>query len=77
MSTRVLVAGTFDPEFARNRVLVSLLEQEGFEVEIVRRSSGDASALCSSTSRSYACCAAVSPRIPVSSGASRGPSAPT
>ena len=37
MSTRVLLAGTFDPEFARNRVLVSLLEQERLEVEIARR----------------------------------------
>jgi glycosyltransferase involved in cell wall biosynthesis len=37
LSIRVLLAGTFDPEFARNRVLVSLLEREGFEVEIARR----------------------------------------
>ncbi len=37
MSTRVLLAGTFDPDFARNRVLVSLLERGGFEVETARR----------------------------------------
>ena len=37
MSTRVLLAGTFDPDFARNRVLVSLLEREGFEIEVARR----------------------------------------
>jgi glycosyltransferase involved in cell wall biosynthesis len=34
VSARVLVAGTFDPEFARNRVLVSLLRREGFDVQI-------------------------------------------
>ena len=37
MSLRVLLAGTFDPDFARNRVLVSLLEREGFEIEVARR----------------------------------------
>lgn len=37
MSIRVLLAGTFDPEFARNRVLVSLLEREGIEIEVARR----------------------------------------
>lgn len=34
---RVLLAGTFDPEFTRNRVLVSLLERAGCEVSVVRR----------------------------------------
>lgn len=34
---RVLVAGTFDPSFARNRVVVSLLERNGFDVDIVQR----------------------------------------
>ena len=37
MSVRVLLAGTFDPEFARNRVVMSLLERAGFEIEIARR----------------------------------------
>jgi glycosyltransferase involved in cell wall biosynthesis len=37
VSIRVLLAGTFDPEFARNRVLISLLEREGFELEYARR----------------------------------------
>src|SRR3954468_16335555 len=37
VSIRVLLAGTFDPEFARNRVLISLLEREGFEVDVARR----------------------------------------
>jgi glycosyltransferase involved in cell wall biosynthesis len=37
VSLRVLLAGTFDPEFARNRVLVSLLEREGFEIDVARR----------------------------------------
>ena len=36
MSIRVLVAGTFDPEFARNRVLVSLLRREGLEVRVAQ-----------------------------------------
>jgi glycosyltransferase involved in cell wall biosynthesis/SAM-dependent methyltransferase len=35
---RVLVAGTFDPAFARNRVVLALLERGGFDVEVVQRS---------------------------------------
>ena len=34
---RVLVAGTFDPDFRRNRVVMTLLERTGFEVEVVQR----------------------------------------
>jgi glycosyltransferase involved in cell wall biosynthesis len=34
---KVLLAGTFDPEFTRNRVLVSLLERAGCEVSTVHR----------------------------------------
>jgi glycosyltransferase involved in cell wall biosynthesis len=37
VSARVLVAGTFDPKFARNRVLVSLLRREGFELRFAQR----------------------------------------
>lgn len=37
MSTRILFAGTFDPEFARNRVLASLLRREGFELRFARQ----------------------------------------
>jgi glycosyltransferase involved in cell wall biosynthesis len=37
VSTRILLAGTFDPEFARNRVLLSLLKRAGFEIEVARR----------------------------------------
>jgi glycosyltransferase involved in cell wall biosynthesis len=36
VSTRVLLAGTFDPDFARNRVIRSLLERQGFDVEVAR-----------------------------------------
>ena len=35
---RVLLAGTFEPEFARNRVISTLLARSGFEVETVHRS---------------------------------------
>jgi glycosyltransferase involved in cell wall biosynthesis len=34
---RLLVAGTFDPEFARNRVVLALLRRGGFELDIVQR----------------------------------------
>lgn len=34
---RVLLAGTFEPEFARNRVIRSLLERAGFDVAVLRR----------------------------------------
>src|SRR5690349_23655169 len=33
---QVLLAGTFDPDFARNRVIVSLLERSGFDVRVVQ-----------------------------------------
>jgi glycosyltransferase involved in cell wall biosynthesis len=33
---RIVVAGTFDPAFGRNRRLLSLLEKSGHEIEIVR-----------------------------------------
>jgi glycosyltransferase involved in cell wall biosynthesis len=36
VSVRVLVAGTFDTEFARNRVLISLLRREGFDVRLAQ-----------------------------------------
>jgi glycosyltransferase involved in cell wall biosynthesis len=35
--TTVLVAGTFDPSFARNRVVVSLLRRAAFDVRVVQR----------------------------------------
>jgi glycosyltransferase involved in cell wall biosynthesis len=35
---RVLVAGTFDPAFARNRVVLALLGRAGFDVDVVQRS---------------------------------------
>jgi glycosyltransferase involved in cell wall biosynthesis len=35
---RILLAGTFEPDFARNRVLAALLERSGFQVETVQRS---------------------------------------
>jgi glycosyltransferase involved in cell wall biosynthesis len=34
---RLLVAGTFDPTFARNRVVLRLLEGAGYELTVVRR----------------------------------------
>jgi glycosyltransferase involved in cell wall biosynthesis len=34
---RVLLAGTFEPTFARNRVIVHLLDQAGFDVSVVQR----------------------------------------
>lgn len=37
MSINVLMAGTFDRDFARNRVLVALLEREGIEVRQLQR----------------------------------------
>jgi glycosyltransferase involved in cell wall biosynthesis len=36
VTASVLVAGTFDPGFARNRVLVSLLRREGFDVRFAQ-----------------------------------------
>jgi glycosyltransferase involved in cell wall biosynthesis len=35
---RVLLAGTFEPDFARNRVILALLRREGYDVRVVRRS---------------------------------------
>jgi glycosyltransferase involved in cell wall biosynthesis len=37
MSITVLMAGTFDRDFPRNRVLKSLLEREGVEVRVLQR----------------------------------------
>jgi glycosyltransferase involved in cell wall biosynthesis len=37
VSTNVLIAGTFDRDFARNRVLKSLLEREGVKVRVLHR----------------------------------------
>jgi glycosyltransferase involved in cell wall biosynthesis len=34
---RVLVAGTFDPAFARNRVIIALLRRGDFDVEVLQR----------------------------------------
>ena len=34
---RLLVAGTFDPSFARNRVVIALLERNGFDVTVIQR----------------------------------------
>jgi glycosyltransferase involved in cell wall biosynthesis len=36
-NTRILVAGTFDPEYARNRVILALLARGDFIVDVVNR----------------------------------------